>query len=241
MACRLPQRLANRFQSATLSCDSSLSESPTATRKGDLIRCCCLVVLATTVKGRSKLQDVVTSCDYVAGWIATAFIGLAQHASRVLASSATLDQTQEDGRFQSVVVRVDPAEMQELVAGILRAMGYKTRVSPSGSDRGKDIVASRDGLGFEDPRIVVEVKHRNATMGSQEIRGFLGGRHESDKGLYVSTGGFTKDARYEAERARIPLTLMDLDDLVRVMLEHYERMDIEAQRLVPLRKIYWPA
>ena len=90
-------------------------------------------------------------------------------------------------------------------------MGYKTRVSPSGSDRGKDIVASRDGLGFEDPRIVVEVKHRNATMGSQEIRGFLGGRHESDKGLYVSTGGFTKDARYEAERARIPLTLMDLE------------------------------
>lgn len=49
-------------------------------------------------------------------------------------------------------------EMQELVAGLLRAMGYKTRISPSGSDRGKDIVASPDGLGFEDPRIVVEVK-----------------------------------------------------------------------------------
>lgn len=133
------------------------------------------------------------------------------------------------------------SEMQELVAGLLRAMGYKTRVSPSGSDRGKDIIASRDGLGFEDPRIVVEVKHRQATMGSQEIRGFLGGRHDGDKGLYVSTGGFTKEARYEAERARIPVTLMDLDDLVKAMLEHYERMDIETQRLVPLRKFYWPA
>lgn len=132
-------------------------------------------------------------------------------------------------------------EMQELVAGVLRAMGYKTRVSPSGSDRGKDIVASKDGLGFEDPRIVVEVKHRQAAMGSQEIRSFLGGRHDGDKGLYVSTGGFTKEARYEAERARIPVTLIDLDDLVKVMLEHYEGMDIETQRLVPLRKIYWPA
>lgn len=132
-------------------------------------------------------------------------------------------------------------EMQELVAGLLRAMGYKTRISPSGSDRGKDIIASPDGLGFEDPRIVVEVKHRSAAMGSQEIRSFLGGRHDNDKGLYVSTGGFSKDARYEAERGRIPVTLMDLDDLVKTLLEHYENMDVEMQRLIPLRKLYWPA
>lgn len=137
--------------------------------------------------------------------------------------------------------QLDWEDMQELVAGVLRAMGYKTRISPSGSDRGKDIVASPDGLGFEDPRIVVEVKHRAAAMGSQEIRSFLGGRHDNDRGLYVSTGGFTKDARYEAERARIQVTLMDLDDLVRSIIEHYERMDIDTQRLVPLRKLYWPA
>lgn len=139
------------------------------------------------------------------------------------------------------VSALDWEEMQELVAGLLRAMGYKTRLSPSGSDRGKDIIASPDGLGFEDPRIVVEVKHRAAAMGSQEIRSFLGGRHDHDKGLYVSTGGFTKEARYEAERGRIPVTLMDLDDLVRSLLEHYENMDAEMQRLVPLRKVYWPA
>ena len=136
---------------------------------------------------------------------------------------------------------LDWEEMQELVAGLLRAMGYKTRISPSGSDRGKDIVASPDGLGFEDPRIVVEVKHRGAAMGSQDIRSFLGGRHDNDKGLYVSTGGFTKDARYEAERGRIPVTLMDLDDLVKSLLEHYENLDAEMQRLIPLRKVYWPA
>ncbi|MGQ2979330.1 MAG: restriction endonuclease [Polaromonas sp.] len=136
---------------------------------------------------------------------------------------------------------LDWEDMQELVAGLLRAMGYKTRISPNGADRGKDIVASPDGLGFEDPRIVVEVKHRGAAMGSQEIRSFLGGRHANDKGLYVSTGGFTKDARYEAERAPIPLTLMDLDDLVKSLLDHYEKMDIDMQRLIPLRKVYWPA
>ncbi len=132
-------------------------------------------------------------------------------------------------------------KMQELVAGLLRAMGYKTRISPPGADRGKDIVASPDGFGFENPRIVVEVKHRKEAMGSQEIRSFLGGRHKDDKGLYVSTGGFTKDARYEADRANIPLTLMDLDELVGAVIEHYEKMDMETRVLVPLTKIYWPA
>lgn len=140
------------------------------------------------------------------------------------------------------ISRLDWAEMQELVAGLLRAMGYKTRISPSGPDRGKDIVASPDGFGFESPRIVVEVKHRpNTAMGSQEIRSFLGGRHQEDKGLYVSTGGFSKDARYEAERAAIPLVLLDLDDLVKEILRHYENMDMEAKALIPLTNIYWPA
>ena len=65
------------------------------------------------------------------------------------------------------IVKLDWDEMQELVAGVLRAMGYKTRVSRQGSDRGKDIVASPDGLGLEQPRIIVEVKHRPAQqMGS---------------------------------------------------------------------------
>ena len=26
-----------------------------------------------------------------------------------------------------------------------------------------------------------------------------------------------------------------------VLLEHYEKMDIDMQRLIPLRKLYWPA
>lgn len=149
----------------------------------------------------------------------------------------------EDRARELIKDRVDTLdwqEMQELVAGILRALGYKTRISPAGPDRGVDIVASPDGLGFENPRIVVEVKHRNGAMGSKEVRSFLGGRHKDDRGLYVSTGGFTKDARYEAERANIPLTLWELDDIVRTLVDHYDKVDSETRLLVPLRRIYWP-
>ena len=163
------------------------------------------------------------------------------------AESDTIDESEllediEDKAREFIkdrLMKLDWDDMQELVAGLLRAMGYKTRVSPAGPDQGKDIIASPDGLGFESPRIVVEVKHRNKAMGSKEIRSFLGGRHKDDRGLYVSTGGFSKDAHYEAERASIPVTLLDAGGLVDSIVEHYESLDIETKQLVPLKRIYW--
>lgn len=139
------------------------------------------------------------------------------------------------------VNELDWSEMQKLVAGILRAMGYKTRISENGADQGKDVIASPDGFGFEHPRIIVEVKHRKGQMDSKSIRSFLGGSHKDDRGLYVSTGGFTKDAKYEAERASIPVALWTLDDLVRALFEHYENTDSETKLLIPLKRLYWLA
>lgn len=132
-------------------------------------------------------------------------------------------------------------DMERLVAALLRAMGYKTDMTARGSDRGSDIFASPDGFGFEQPRIVVEVKHRKDTkITAEQLRGFLGGRHKDDRGLYVSTGGFSKDARYEADRASIPLKLMTLDDLARAVVENYAGFDSEGRSILPLRELYWP-
>lgn len=143
-------------------------------------------------------------------------------------------------RIKDLVSALRWDEMQQLVAGVLRSMGYKTLISPAGPDRGKDIIASPDGFGFENPRIIVEVKHRKVQMGSPDIRSFIGGRHKDDRGLYVSTGGFSKEARYEADRSTIPLTLWTLDDLVRTLIEYYDHVDIETKLLVPLKRAYLP-
>jgi len=131
-------------------------------------------------------------------------------------------------------------ELQELVAALLRSLGYRTMVSAAGPDRGRDILASRDGFGFEPPRIVVEVKHRRGAMGAPEVRSFLGGRHSDDRGLYVSTGGFTREAQYEAERATTVTHLMNLDDLARALIDQYEKLDAKGRALLPLTRIYWP-
>lgn len=75
-------------------------------------------------------------------------------------------------------------------------------------------------------------------INTQELRSFFGGRHKDDKGLYVSTGGFTKDAKYEADRGSIPGVSLDLDDLSTEIVRHCGEMNMEAQSLIPLTKIY---
>ena len=139
------------------------------------------------------------------------------------------------------ILHLSAHDMEKLAAAILRALGYRARVTPVGPDRGVDVLASPDGLGLEEPRIKAEVKHRPSTaMGSHEIRSFLGGLRDRDRGLYISTGGFTKEAKYEAERSSVPVTLVDLDDLADLVVAHYECFDTEGRALVPLVKVYWP-
>lgn len=121
----------------------------------------------------------------------------------------TVNQSKE--LIKDKIISLDPDEMEQLMAAVLRGMGFRARVSPKGPDRGVDIIASPDGLGLQEPRIKVEVKHRNGSMGSQTLRSFIGALRAGDKGIFVSTGGFTREARYEAERSNIPITLVDID------------------------------
>jgi restriction system protein len=164
------------------------------------------------------------------------------------AEQETLEQIKEDTQakahelIKDKILALDPEKLEQLLAAIFRAMGYKARVADRGPDRGVDVIASPDGLLLERPRIKAQVKHRPGTqMRAEQIRSFLGGLREGDAALYVSTGGFSKDARYEADRSNIPIMLLGLDDLARLIVTHYESFDMEGRVLLPLVKLYWPA
>lgn len=155
----------------------------------------------------------------------------------------TLAATYDNGieLIKDRVNQLDWEDMERLVAGLLKAMGYCARVMPKGPDGGRDVVASPDALGLESPRIVAEVKHRKGAMGAPAVRAFIGGLRAGDRGLYVSTGSFTKEARYEADRANIPVRLLDLDAFVRHYVEIYDKTDDDTRSILPLTRIWWPA
>jgi restriction system protein len=150
-------------------------------------------------------------------------------------------KAQADELVADMISRLDPYDFQDLVAELLRALGFRAVSSSAGRDRGVDIVAHPDPLGFERPRIKAQVKHRKDSVGGPEMRSFIATLREGENGLYVSTGGFTTDAEVEAQRAREPVTLLNRDDFIRLLLEHYEDLDPEYKAQIPLRKVWVPA
>lgn len=128
----------------------------------------------------------------------------------------------------------------DFVAHLLEKMGYRTRVSPEGTDGGIDIVAHKDELGFEPPIIKVQVKSSEDRVGDPTVSalyGKVGGANEF--GLFVTLGSFTSQAK-NFERSRSNIRLIGGDELVDLILTHYESFDPKYQALLPLKRVYVP-
>ena len=75
----------------------------------------------------------------------------------------------EEG-FRSFIAALNPYEFQDLVAALFRGMGYYAPfVAPKGKDGGVDIIAYRDALGLEFPRVKVQVKHYPSNPVSADV------------------------------------------------------------------------
>jgi len=85
----------------------------------------------------------------------------------------------------------------QLIAAILRAQGYQARVSPPGADKGVDIVAGQGALGFDGPRLVVQVKSGDIVVDQPTLQGLIGcvADTHAEHGLFVSWSGFKSPVR----------------------------------------------
>ncbi len=125
------------------------------------------------------------------------------------------------------------------VAHLLGTMGYRTRVSPEGPDGGIDIIAHQDELGFEPPIVKVQVKSTGGNIGQPDVSALLGTLATNEFGLVVTLGGFTTQARTFA-KSKANLRLIDGDELVNIVLSHYEQFGSRYKGLLPLKRIYVP-
>jgi restriction system protein len=125
------------------------------------------------------------------------------------------------------------------VGSLLRTMGYRTRVSPEGTDGGVDIVAHKDELGFEPPIVKVQVKSTESKVGDPEVSALYGKVAAGEFGLLVTLGYFSSQA-IQFARAKSNLRLIDGDELVELVLTHYEQLEARHKAMIPLRRVYIP-
>ena len=151
-------------------------------------------------------------------------------------------RSQSEELISDRIARMDPFEFEELVAALLRAMGYHADRTPGGPDRGVDVIAQSDALGLDAPRIKVQVKQRNKRASAEEVRSLVGTLRQPERGLFVSTGGFSREALYEAERAPQGMAVRTLnrDEFIGLLTMYYEALEPEARATIPLKKVFIP-
>jgi len=155
----------------------------------------------------------------------------------------TFEQAEEQAwqEIESYVGSMDAFEFQKLVADLLKAMGYYPAwIAPPGKDGGVDIVAHPDPLGTRPPRIKVQVKRTASKIAVDGVRSFLALINVDDAGLFVATGGFTREAEDLARTQETrKLNLLDLERLVELWVEFYPKLDDIARARLPITPIYF--
>lgn len=138
--------------------------------------------------------------------------------------------------LESLSTKLTHRQFEEFTADLLRAMGYQARVTAYSQDGGVDVIAHKDPLGVEPPQIKVQCKHRTNTTGAPEVQQLIGSQGDGELALFVALGAYSRDA-VMIERQRSGLRLLSGEDVVTLVLDHYETLPDRWRSVIPLTSL----
>lgn len=151
-----------------------------------------------------------------------------------------LEVRANDQIARAVNARLKGHYLTRLVDSVLRAQGYTTYVSPEGPDGGADILAGAGPLGFDRPRICVEVKSGDSPIDRPTVDRLIGAMQKfgAEEGLFVSWSGFKSNVRKELAGQFFNVRLWSRDEILEQVFTHYEHLDDEIKAELPLKRIW---
>jgi restriction system protein len=159
---------------------------------------------------------------------------------KIVEEVTDIEEYSKDQIIKYINAKFKGHNLARLVDAILRAQGYITKQSPPGPDGGVDILAASGPLGFDAPRICVQVKSSSSAIDVKVLRELQGvvSKVRASQGLLVSWGGFTTQALQEARDAFFSIRLWDQGALLDEIFKYYERFDDELKAELPLKRIW---
>jgi restriction system protein len=160
------------------------------------------------------------------------------------ASAIVVEEAEERAweQIQKYLLAIRRTDFLELLADLLRAMGYHVAwIAPPEKEHGQiDMVAHTDPIGAKGPRILVQVRHGAQSLGMETLKSFLSVLGTGDYGLLLSSGGFTYEVTDQIRSDAFQrTTLLDLENLFDLWVKYYDALTEEARNRFPLKKIYF--
>lgn len=151
-----------------------------------------------------------------------------------------LAQAARDQLAKLINARFKGHGLERLVDSVLRAQGYTTYTSPTGPDKGIDILAAPGPMGFGEPRVCVQVKSGDSPLDRPTLDQLIGVMQnvQANHGLLVSWGGFKSSVDKEEATQFFRVRLWDQGDLIEQVLSNYDKLDEEIRTELPLKRIW---
>lgn len=134
------------------------------------------------------------------------------------------------------LMKLNPREFEEFVAHLLSVSGFESANRQHVGDKGIDI----DGIFTTELvslSLKVQVKRVSGSLGNNVVLQLRGALGTDEHGVIVTTGTFTRRAIEEAEaEGKKYIPLVDRDDLVDLVLSHYEDLNDRYKSLLNLKK-----
>ncbi len=133
---------------------------------------------------------------------------------------------------------------EKLVPELLLKMGYgpfKPEVTRSTNDGGIDAIIPQDQLGLDN--VYIQVKRWTNNVQRDSLQQFVGALEErkTNKGIFVTTSGFSKGAKEYVSKANRRIVLIDGEKLSKLMVDH--NVGVETKRTFNVKTIvsnYFP-
>ena len=124
------------------------------------------------------------------------------------------------------VKQASPQFFEQLVIDLLVAMGYGGSLKDAGEavgrrgDGGIDGIIKEDKLGLD--AIYVQAKRWDGTVGRPDVQAFAGSimGQRANKGVFITTSQFTKDAKDYVGRIEKKIVLIDGEQLTQLMIDY---------------------
>lgn len=157
---------------------------------------------------------------------------------QVVEESNELEELSWEEKLIEVLKSIEPSAFERLSQRLLRELGFiNVEVTGKSGDGGIDGVGVIKLGGVLSFHVVFQCKRYAGSVPAGAIRDFRGAMiGRADKGLFITTGTFTRDAKQEAQRdGAPPIDLIDGNAFAEHLKELRLGVDVELREEVTIR------
>ncbi len=169
--------------------------------------------------------------------------GLAETQTTGIAQRIETLNQQSRAELRQRLFKMPPDRFEVLISQLLTALGFEEEtieVTSYSNDGGIDVRGVLNAAGITKINAAVQAKRWKKNIQAPAIQNLRGALKVDEQGIFITTSQFSKGAIAEAEApGKTPISLIDGDKLVRLLIQHEIGVVLERHTLHTLDEEWW--